>query len=503
MATELNRFLTTLDASFLYFERPKEPLHIGSCMIYEGRIDGEELKQLLSDRLHLVPRYRQRVVFPPFGVSHPVWVDDPNFDLDNHVEVIEMDGPVGPKELGAYVAQAHSGMLDRRRPLWSVTILSGLPRDHTAIVWKVHHAMVDGVSGVDLMMVLNDFVADPESTAQRPGDWEPAALPDPLTLLQESIQHRLSEVAKNITDNAFDAMRPEKVFERVRKLSEAGAASLPSMMRPAPRTPFNRQVGGNLGYAWAEFSFTELRQVKTALGGTVNDLALAILSGGLGRYLKALGEDTKGVELRAMCPVSLRGANEHGQLGNQVSTIVAPLFIGIEDPIERLEAEKKAMNGLKEAGQAEAFYEMSRLGSQIPPSWQSLAGLVPPAPQALFNTVSTNVPGPQIPLYQNGRRLLTWLPLGVVSNNIGLFVAILTYDHKITLGLTVDSDLIPDVWQISAALEEAYHELRRAADVVAEEVEDSLFAASPSKAVPKRRRRKPASPAPKRATARG
>ena len=476
MATELNRFLTTLDASFLYFERPKEPLHIGSCMVYEGRVEEEELKQLLTDRLPLLPRYRQRVVFPPFAVSHPVWADDPDFDLDNHVDVIAMEGPVGPKELGAYVAEAYSGMLDRARPLWSATILHGLPSDDSPIVRKVHHAMVDGVSGVELMAALTDFVAESEPTKPSAASWKPAAIPDPLTLLQESIQHRLSEVAKNVTDNTFDAFRPDKFFERARKMSEAGAASLPSMLRPAPRTPFNRQVGGNLGYAWAEFSFTELRQVKTALGGTVNDLVLAILSGGLGRYLKALGEDTEGVELRAMCPVSMRAANEQGQLGNQVSTIIAPLFVGIEDPIERLEAEKKAMSSLKKAGQAEAFYEMSRLGSQIPPSWQSLAGLVPPAPQALFNTVSTNVPGPQIPLFQNGRRVLAWLPLGVVSNNIGLFVAILTYDHKITLGLTVDSDLIPDPWQISAALEDSYRELREAADVAeTEEAETSLF----------------------------
>ena len=471
MARELNRFLTTLDASFLYFERPREPLHIGSCMIYEGRIEPDELKQVLADRLHLVPRYRQRAVFPPFSISHPLWIDDPDFDLDSHIDVLDMTKGGDRAEFSAKVAEAYAGMLPRNRPLWSATIVRGLPEGASAIVWKVHHAMVDGVSGVELTMALNDFGPEEKSTAAERDHWQPQPVPEPMNLLQEAVQHRLSEIATNVTTNTFDAFRPDRTYERMKKMADASVASFPTMLRSAPPTPFNRQVSGELGYAWTTLSFTELREVKSQLGGTVNDLVLAILSGGLGRYLRAQGEPTRGVELRAMCPVSMRSADQGGQLGNQVSSMIAPLFVGIEDPVVRLEAESKAMTSLKNAGQAEAFHEMSQLGSQMPPAWQSMAGLVPPGQQQLFNTVSTNVPGPQIPLYQAGRRLLAWLPMGVVSNNIGLFVAILTYNQAITLGLTVDAELIPDPWVLSEDLAASYEELREAAGVVPHDIE--------------------------------
>ncbi|MDX1382058.1 MAG: wax ester/triacylglycerol synthase family O-acyltransferase [Thermoanaerobaculia bacterium] len=481
MAKELNRFLTTLDAGFLYAERPREPLHIGSCMIYEGRMELAELEQLLRDRLHLVPRYRQRAVFPPLNVSHPLWLDDPDFDLDHHLKAVELEGEVGPAELARAAAEVYGGMLDRDRPLWSITLLHGLPGDNTAAIWKVHHAMIDGVSGVDLTMVLNDFSPTPEPPQRAAEEWSPQPLPDPLSLLQEAVQHRLAEVAKDMTDRTFDSFRPEKIAERMRRFSSAGAASLPRVMTPAPRTPFNRPVSGKLGYAWAQFPFTELRQVKSVLGGTVNDLVLAILSGGLGRYLRGLGERTEGVELRAMCPVSMRAADQQGRLGNLVSMMIAPLFVGIEDPLERLEAEREAMASLKDAGQAEAFYDMTQLGSGMSPAWMAMAGMLMPGVQTVFNTVSTNVPGPQIPLYQNGRRLLAWLPMGVVSSNIGLFVAILTYNQTITLGLTVDAELVPDPWAVARALEESYRELRAVSGVEPEEPSEAIFTSAAPK----------------------
>jgi WS/DGAT/MGAT family acyltransferase len=470
MAKELNRFLTTLDASFLYFERPKEPLHIGSCMVYEGRIGREELRQVLLDRLHLCPRYRQKVVFPPFGVSHPLWIDDPDFDVDQHIDEVEMEGPNDDRALAEYAAEAYTGMLDRSRPLWHATLIHGLEDDNTAIVWKVHHAMIDGVSGVELTMVLNDYTPDAEGPP--PGEpWQPKELPDVLNLLQESVQHRLAELARGWTDSTFDALRPDKASERLQRMMKASTVTLPTALQPAPRTPFNKPVSGEIGYAWSDFSFAELRQVKAALGGTVNDLVLTILSGALGRYLRGQGEHTDGVTLRAMCPVSMRMADEQGQLGNLVSTMVAPLFVGIEDPRERLEAEKDAMRELKEAGQAEALYDMTQLGTQVPPAWQALAGLIP-AQQTLFNTVSTNVPGPQIPLYSVGRKLLAWLPMGVVSNNLGLFVAILTYNQKITLGTTVDRRQIPDPWVLSQCIRESYEELRELAGVEVDDLDD-------------------------------
>ena len=463
MAPELNRFLSPLDAAFLYVERPNETMHIGGCMVYEGEFSREHMIEQVGARMHLLPRYRQRVMFPPFLVSHPLWVDDPNFDIENHIDEVWLPADSNEQVLGRVAAEAYSGMLDRNRPLWKGIVLRGIP-GHTAVVWKIHHAMVDGVSGVDLTMVLSD-VSPTDKLPEPPAEaWAPQPLPEPLSLLQEATQHRLGELNRTWTEAAFDALRPDVIADRTREMMSASSATLPVGATPAPRTVFNRPVGGDRGFAWAQFSFPTMRAVKSALGGTVNDVVLTVLAGGLGRYLRARGQDTKGLELRAMCPVSMREADERGQLGNLVSNMIAPLYVGVDDPVERLGKERDGMNRLKEAGQAKAFYEMSQFGVRVPPLMAAM-GAVMPFQQTLFNTVSTNVPGPMIPLYFGPHKLVDWLPLGIVSNNIGLFVAILTYNQRITLGITVDARLIPDPWFLTQCLEESYAELREAAGI--------------------------------------
>ena len=467
MATELNRFLSPLDATFLYVERPNETMHIGGCMVYEGEFSKEYVIEQLAARMHLLPRYRQRVLFPPFLVSHPVWVDDPAFDLENHVEEVRIPEDSDHQVLARAAAEAYGGMLDRNRPLWKGILLRGIP-GHTAIVWKVHHAMVDGVSGVDLSMVLSDFSPTDELPAPPAETWAPKPLPDSLSLLQEAMQHRLGQLNESWTNAAFDAMRPNLMADRARELMAAGAATLPVSSAPAPRTVFNRPVGKKRGFAWAQFSFPAMRTVKSALGGTVNDVVLTVLAGGIGRYLRERGQDTSRLELRAMCPVSMRQQDERGQLGNLVSNMVAPLFVGVDDPVERLGRQRDAMNRLKEAGQAKAFYQMTRFGDRVPPLMAAAAATMPFS-QTLFNTVSTNVPGPMIPLYFGPHKLVDWLPLGIVSNNIGLFVAILSYNQRITLGMTVDGELIPDAWFLAECLEESYADLRQAAGIEEDE----------------------------------
>ncbi len=483
----LERYLTTLDSSFLYFEKPTEALHIGSCMVYEGRMERAELIRLLADRLHHVPRYRQRVVFPPLGISHPMWIDDPDFDINHHIDEVELRPGADMAEFSQVIAEAYSGMLDRDRPLWAAVVVHGFDGEHTAVVWKVHHAMIDGVSGIDLTMLLNDYAADAEPPPPPTEDWNPPPLPDFLSLMQEAIEHRTGEVTRALTETAFDALRPQRFAEQATTMRRAMARTLPQTLRPAPSTPWNNRVSGELAWAWADFSFTEARQIKNALGGTVNDLVLTTLSGGLGRYLRARGEKTEGLELRAMCPVSMRQKAEHGKLGNLVSVMIAPLYVGIEDPAERHLAECEGMASLKESKQADAFYEMTRMGELVPPGLQGLVGGLPMPGQRVFNTVSTNVPGPQIPLYQAGRRLLHWLPMGVVSNNIGLFISILTYEGRMTLGATVDRKQIPDPWELSDALRASFDELRELAGVAPDKGFEQLEFTSGSEARAKKR----------------
>jgi WS/DGAT/MGAT family acyltransferase len=426
---------------------------------------------MLLDRLHLVPRYRERVVFPPFNAGNPMWFEDPQFDIRNHVEEVELEPPVDDRRLAREVARVYGGMLDRRHPLWKLIVLHGLPNDNTAVVWKVHHAMVDGVSGIDLTMAIHDLRPDAAPPAPPKEKWNPPPIPDQLTLIQQSVEHTMTRTTRSMTETFFDMWRPDALAANTTGMSKAMRAVAPTMMRPMAATPWNRPVSGELDYAWVELSWSEVRAIKGVLGGTVNDLVLATLAGGLGRYLREKKWATSKVELRAMCPVSMRATEERGALGNIVSALTAPLFVGIEDPVERFRAEREAMEKLKEAKAAESMHRLTRFADMVPPAMQAFASSFS-VPQPLYNTVSTNVPGPQIPLYLGGRRLLAFLPLGIVSNNLGLFVSILSYERRMTFGLLVDARQIPDVDRLADCLRASYSELREAAKVAPEEASE-------------------------------
>jgi WS/DGAT/MGAT family acyltransferase len=459
----LNRRLTSLDAGFLYSERPDQATHVGGCMVYEGHIWQHDLTRILLDRLHLLPRYRQRVVFPPFGLAHPTWEDDPDFDIRNHVDELTMPSPADDCVLSEFGGRVYAPMLDRNHPLWKLILLHGRPDGNTAMIWKIHHAMVDGISSVDLAMVLHDLTPDAPPPPPPASPWQPQPPPDPLALLQDAVRDQMTEATRRWTEEAFRPLRPGEAEAQARQMINALTSSMPAMLQPAPPTPFNGPLSADRQFAWVELPFSEVRHTKSVLGGTVNDLVLAILSGGLGRYLRHHGYRTEGVELRAMCPVSMRRPDERGALGNLVSIMIAPLYVGIADPVERLAAERAAMDRLKSQDQAGGLYAMSQFTSRIPAAWQAMAGRVP-VQNTLLNTVSTNVPGPQVPLYLAGHKLLAWYPLGIVSGNIGLFVAILSYSQKLTYGLLVDPKLVPDLWDLADCLRASYDELRAAAE---------------------------------------
>jgi diacylglycerol O-acyltransferase / wax synthase len=462
-AKPLNHRLTTLDATFLYTEKPTQPMHVGGSMLYEGHLPLDVLVRALESRLHLLPRYRQKVVFPPFAMAHPTWEDDPAFDISNHVAEVRLPPPGDDHALSEIGGRAFAGMLDRDHPLWKLIVVNGRADGNTAVVWKVHHAMIDGVSGVDLTMVLHDLKVDAAPPPPPSTLWEPRPLPDPLTQLHAAVRDRLTEVAHAVTDDAFRLLRPTELEARLRQLVSAVDSSAPNLLRPAPRTPFNGPISTERRFGWAELPFGEFRRAKSVLGGTVNDAVLSVIAGGMGRYLRALGLSTDRLEIRAMCPVSMRRADERGALGNLVSMIFAPLYVGILDPVERLVAERDAMARLKDQDQAGGLYEMTHLMDRIPPAVQAVVGQLT-VPNTLLNTVSTNVPGPQIPLYLSGHRLIGWCPLIPLANEVGLVNAIMTYDQRLTIGVTVDPNLVPDVWLYVECLKAAFAELLQAAD---------------------------------------
>ena len=466
MARELNRRLTITDASFLYVEKPNQPMHVGSCLIYEGELSADELIQILRDRMHLMPRYRQKVVFPPFGVAHPTWEDDPEFDVANHVTETTLPPPADDRVLSEVGGQRYAPMVDRNRPLWQAHVFRGRADGNTAVVWKIHHCMVDGVSMIDLMMVLHELTRDAAPPPPPTQAWQPRPIPDPLMQMQEAVRDRMTEAAQRWTDAAFRWLRPAEIAEQQRWTAAAVRSTPPTPLQPAPRTPFNAPLSTQRQFAWAEFSFTEIRAIRSALGGTINDVVLTVVAGALGRYLRAHGYPTEGVVLSAICPVSLRRAEERGALGNRVSVMVVPLYVGMTDPAARLAAERQAVDRLKEQDQAGTFAAMTEMGNVIPPAWQALAAQAD-LPVTLVNTASSNVPGPQIPLYLAGRKLLRWRGLAPLGATMGLFNGIVSYNGTLAISATVDPLLVPDVWSYTEFLKESFTELREAAARVA------------------------------------
>jgi WS/DGAT/MGAT family acyltransferase len=463
---QLNRRLTTQDASFLYIDRPSQPMHGAWVGLYQGHVTLDEVIRATEGRLHLIPRYRQKVVFPPFGIAHPTWEDDADFDIKNHISEETLPAPGDDRALGNMVGRLLAPQMDRSRPLWRIVVLRGRADGDTNVITLVHHAMVDGVSGVDLLFVTHDLTPDAAPAPPPATPWRPAPVPDPITLLQDAVRDQLVEAANQWTASTFDQFRPAAAAARAQQITNAMLSSLPSMLQPAPRTPFNNMVSSERDVAWAQCSFGEIRAIRGVLGGTINDVVLAVVAGALGRYLRRQGLPTDGLELRAMCPVSMRRPDGRGALGNQVSMMIAPLFVGILDPVERLAAERAAMERLKDQDQAGGFYAMNEQGNSTAPAVQAYLGQFE-APNTLLNTVSTNIPGPQIPLYLNGHKLLAIIGFGMLSANIGLFNAIGSYNQVLTIGATVDPKQVPDPWVYADCLRGSFSELSEAAARVA------------------------------------
>jgi WS/DGAT/MGAT family acyltransferase len=434
-------------------------------MVYEGDFTRAEVIALLEARLHLIPRYRQRLVEAPFGIAHPAWEDDPTFEVGQHVTEVTLPPPGDDAALAETGGDLYATMLRRDRPLWQAYVIRGRADGNTAVLWKVHHAMVDGIAGVDLVRVVHDLsraAAAPDAPAV---PWQAHPLPDPITRLQEAIRDRMTNDAERWTRTAFAWLRPAAAFQQAQAFTALLTNGLPGLLQPRRPVMFDGAISSKRRFVWAELPFDEVKSIRRALGGTVNDVVLTIVSGGLGHYLRGHRQRTDGLVLRAMCPVSMRGEDEQGTLGNLVSEIISPLYVGELDPVARFRAERTAMERRKAQDQAGGVYALIQSVDGLPPPLVQFAGRLGITTNLLMstvNTVSTNVPGPPIPLYLAGRQLLGWYPLGPLSANIGLFNAILTYNGTLTIGATVDPLLMPDPWFYADCLMQAFTELRDA-----------------------------------------
>jgi WS/DGAT/MGAT family acyltransferase len=344
--------LTGLDATFLHLEEGGAHMHVGSCMVFEGAAPSyEEFVAHLESRLHLVPRYRQRLATVPLGQGRPVWVDDPHFNAGYHIRHTALPSPAGLEQLQALTGRVLSQRLDRSKPLWEIWLVDGVGDDHFAIVSKTHHCLVDGISGVDITTVLFDLSAETERAPQTPPDWLSRPVPSPVELLADAMAERVATPLGLGRALLSAARRPTESATRAGTLL-AGLGSVVLAGATAPASPYNVTIGPHRRFAWVEGDLARFKAIKTALGGTVNDVVLAAVSGALRAHLRAHGTDVEGLTLRAMVPVSVRADAERGALGNRVTTMYAPLPVHADSPVERFMLVRDAMAGLKESHQA-------------------------------------------------------------------------------------------------------------------------------------------------------
>ena len=457
--------LNPLDASFVDAEDadPHISMAIASIAVFEGPApDHEEILAHLTGRLPLVPRYRQKLRTVPFRLGRPVWVDDPDFDLRYHVRRTALPAPGGDRELAELMARVMSQRLDRDHPLWEYWVVEGLAGDRWALISKVHHCMVDGVSGTDLYRVIFDASLEPSPSAaaeDRTVRGEPSAVALAAQAALDAVVLPAREVlalSGAAADPAGAARRAAEIVRAVAKLAPAA--------RPAARSSLSGHIGRQRRYTWARASLEDVKTIKRQLGGTVNDVVLAAISGGFRTLLLARGEQPGPHMVRSLVPVSLRAPGEEDVYENQVSAVLADLPVHVADPAERLAAVRAELQTLKASKEAMVGEALTTLGRYTPfplASWWVRLGFG--LPQRDIVTVTTNVPGPRQPLYGMGRQILEIIPYVPIATTLRTGISIFTYSGNVTFGITGDFAANPDLDVLADGIEQGMAELLKAA----------------------------------------
>lgn len=456
--------LTALDAAFYHLEHAGQLLHVGGVYTTDGPIDHRRLCEDIEARLPAIPRYLQRVVPVPFTLGHPTWEHDPTFDVQNHVRRHVLRAPGDDAQLATLAGRLFAEPLARDRPLWELHLVEGYRGDQAAIVAKVHHCMIDGVSGVQLMSIMFDVSPNPGRRDLPPALPEPPPPPTPLGQVSRALWEGAERGWRGV-QRLVDLVRdPAATFSTV----SDGLASLGRigrvLLRPPPATPYNGHVSGLRRVTWQTLPLNEVKSVKNRLGGTVNDVILTIIAAALRRDLERRGIEPDGLELKAMCPVNVRRPDEHLALGNRVSMMFGTLPVGIHDPLERFRQVRATMSRVKREKESDHVARLLDLVELVPAVIQvPLAHLQ--LSWAPINTVCTNVPGPPVSLYVQGRRLETLVPLVPLAQGVGLAFAILSYADTITIGTVYDPALVGDMGPLPEAIMAAHRELRTLAAI--------------------------------------
>jgi WS/DGAT/MGAT family acyltransferase len=451
-------WMSPTDASFLHIEGPNNPMHIGGVSIFEGPAPPfASLEEMVSGKLDAVPRYRQKVRFVPLGIGRPVWVDDPHFNLGYHLRHSALPAPGTEDVLRRTAARIFAQHLDRRKPLWEIWMLEGLSENRWALLSKVHHSMVDGVSATDLMTVMFDD-SPPGSPAQ---SWRPAPEPTGAELALRSLAHQAVSPAEQLRVLRRAVRRPRASLEQAWTLVR-GVSSAAGLLRPLGAASLTGSIGPHRTWSTAHLDLGDVKAIRSTLGGTINDVVLTIVAGGLRELLQSRGESVEGRGVRVLVPVSVRAPGERGVYNNQVSAMLPTLPVGTDDPVERLQSVRAQMDRLKQSGQAVAGEVLTSLSGFAPPMLLALGGrLAARSPSLGVEAGVTNVPGPQQPLQTLGRRLLESFPFVPLIGNVRISIAIFSYDGGLYFGVTGDYDSSSDINVLTTGIKHGASELLR------------------------------------------
>ena len=465
--------LSGLDAAFLEMESPTRHMHLGALLIFDppeerSRVSFSQFLQLVRSRLHLVPRYRQKLVVPPLHSGAPLWVDDPHFDLAYHVRHAALPAPGTTAQLTEYCSRILSRQLDRDRPLWELYVIEGLEEGRVALLSKNHHAMVDGLAGVDITSVMFDFTPDGARDIPAPQPWHPEPTPSKGKLATEQAVRLVTSPAELFESAQRVVAAPMKTARKAASVGRGVAKVVRSnVAKPAPRSLLNQHPGTHRRLSIQRVALEDVRVVKDVFRTTVNDVVLAVTADAVGRFLRARTVRTDGLWLRAMVPVSTREGSESHQLGNRVVSVFVDLPMFEMDPIERLRVCQDGMSEVRSSHAAVGANFLIGLGDFAPPTLHAMASRVA-VNSRLFNFLVTNVPGPQVPVYCLGARLLGAFPFTPLAANHAFGVGVISIDGWMNFGFTADYDALPDVEDLCGYLVDAVGELLRCAEAANE-----------------------------------
>jgi WS/DGAT/MGAT family acyltransferase len=454
--------LSALDASFLYLEDQTTPMHVGGIAVFRKPrtgFDYDGLVALIEQRLSLVPRYRQKVVQVPGRLARPVWADDPDFDVTYHVRRSALPKPGSDEQLNDLAARLMSRPLDHTRPLWETYLVEGLERNRIAVITKTHHAMVDGIGAVELGQVILDVSATPRPPTE--SLWMPQPEPGVTQLVFDAVAEmvqRPGELVENARSAAMDAAATvQKVAEAVTGIVSAAKAAA----RPAPGSPLNVRISHQRRFATTRTKLDDFRAVRKTHGGTVNDVVLATVSGALRNWLLSRGEAVNSYQtIRALVPLSVRDTESENGVGSKVQAYLVDLPVGESNPVVRLHHISHAMRAHKESGQSVAADTLVRVGGLTPPTLHALGARAASSfSRRIFNVVVTNVPGPQVPLYAAGAKMIEMFPIVPLAKNQALSIGVTSYDGGVYFGLNADRDAMSDVDVVAGMVEESLEEL--------------------------------------------